>query len=272
MKKSQNIRAEDIKGIVQEKYTDVLKTEQNFSSCCGDDSCCSTTDFTAFNDDYKSLDGYNSDADYNLGCGIPTEYASIKEGDSVLDLGSGAGNDCFVARSLVGSTGKVTGIDFTDAMIQKANENIGKTGFTNIDFIKGDTEDMPLPDDSFDVVISNCVLNLVPDKKQAFEEIYRVLKAGAHFCISDVVLNGELPESLKSDAELYAGCVSGALQKEDYLQIVKEAGFTNIIVKAEKQVHMTESLLQDHLTKEQIIDVNETRAGIISITLKASKG
>lgn len=271
MKKNPIVRVEDIKGIVQEKYADVVKNELSFSSCCGDDTCCSSQDFAAFNDNYKTLKGYNPEADYSLGCGIPTEYASIKEGNSVLDLGSGAGNDCFVARSIVGTSGKVTGIDFTDAMIQKANENLRKTGFSNIEFVKGDIEDMPLADNSFDVVISNCVLNLVPDKKRAFEEIYRVLKPGAHFCISDIVLEVEIPESLKNDAELYVGCVSGALQKEEYLRIVEEAGFTKLEVKTEKQIHLPDSLLQNHLTKEQVIDIKKTEKGVVSITLTAVK-
>jgi arsenite methyltransferase len=154
----------------------------------------------------------------------------------VLDLGSGAGNDCFVARTLVGETGKVTGLDFTEEMIQKARQNLAKTGFKNIEFIQGDIEEMPLPDSTFDVVISNCVLNLVPDKQKAFSEIFRVLKPGGHFCISDVVTSGELPEGLKEAAEMYAGCVSGATEKQEYLKIIEKQGFSQVEIQKENQL------------------------------------
>ena len=217
------MKAEDLKFIVQEKYGEIASQSkiQNQSSCCGGTACCDDMDYTIFSDDYTKLEGYNPDADLGLGCGTPTEYAGIKKGDHVLDLGSGAGNDCFVARTIVGEAGHVTGIDFTEAMLEKANINLTKTGFKNIEFKKGDIEAMPLPDNTFDVVISNCVLNLVPDKQKAFDEIYRVLKPGAHFCISDVVINGVLPQGLQEAAEMYAGCVSGAIPKNDYLEIVK---------------------------------------------------
>ena len=195
--------------------------EQNQSSCCGSIGCCDSMDYSIFSDDYTKLEGYNPDADLGLGCGLPTQYAGIVKGNHVLDLGSGAGNDCFVASTLVGEEGKVTGIDFTDAMLEKANKNLEKSGFKNIAFIKGDIENMPLQDNTNDVVISNCVLNLVPDKEKAFSEIRRVLKPGGHFCISDIVLTGDLPNKLKEAAEMYAGCVSGALQKSDYLKIIK---------------------------------------------------
>ena len=135
-------------------------------------------------------------------------------GNTVLDLGSGAGNDCFVARALVGEVGYVAGIDFTEAMVEKARENTRKLGYSNVDFILGDIENIPVRFGVVDVVISNCVLNLVPDKQKAFSEIYRVLKQGGHFCISDVVLQGELPNELRDDAAMYAGCVAGALQQD----------------------------------------------------------
>ncbi len=259
----------DIKKVVQEKYANIVLDNSN---CCGGaTNCCGPESYTVFSENYENLKGYSKDADYNLGCGTPTEYAQIKSGNSVLDLGSGAGNDCFVARAIVGETGKVTGIDFTDAMIQKAISNRNKLGFTNVEFVKGDIESMPLADHSFDVIISNCVLNLVPDKKKAFAEMYRVLKPGAHFCVSDVVITGYLPENIQKDAEMYAGCVSGAIQKEEYLSIIKNAGFVNIQVKTEKEIQLSDDLLMNYLTSAQILEFRKSKTGIYSITVYADK-
>ena len=213
--------SEEIKEVVKRTYTEALT---NDSGCCGP-ACCTPAQDVAFNEDYSNLKGYDQDADYALGCGIPTEFAKIKEGDTVLDLGSGAGNDVFVARSIVGEKGKVVGVDMTEAMIAKANENKQKLGYQNIEFLLGDIEALPLNDHLIDVAISNCVMNLVPDKNLAYKEVYRVLKPGGHFSISDIVLSGNLPESIKDVAEMYAGCVSGALIKEDYIAAIKSAGF-----------------------------------------------
>ena len=177
------------------------------------------------------------EADLGLGCGLPTEYAGIEKGNVVIDLGSGAGNDVFVARALVGDEGKVIGIDFTNEMLIKANTNLQKLGFKNIEFKLGEIESMPLDDNFADVVVSNCVLNLVPDKQKAFNEINRILKPGAHFCVSDIVLKGQLPSELKKSAEMYAGCVAGAVQQELYLDIIKHAGFSNVEVKKPKQLN-----------------------------------
>jgi len=267
------MKAEDLKLVVKKKYGEVASKSSllNASSCCDDDSCCSNIDYSSFNDDYSNLQGYNSDADLNLGCGLPTEFAGIKLGDSVLDLGSGAGNDCFVARSIVGESGKITGLDFTDEMLDKANKNLEKTGFSNVDFVKGDIENIPLPANSFDVVISNCVLNLVPDKQKAFAEILRVLKRNGHFCISDVVLSGALPVGIKDAAEMYAGCVSGALQKEKYLKIVKETGFSKIQIHKEKKIVVPDNILAAYLSEKELNEFKKTEVGIFSITLTANK-
>lgn len=260
---------QDLKLIVQDKYGQIAK---NNSSCCGDTGCCDgEIDYSVFNDDYSGQEGYNKDADLGLGCGLPTEFAGIKEGDHVLDLGSGAGNDCFVARTQAGETGKVTGLDFTDDMIQKANTNLQKTGFKNIEFIRGDIENMPLPDDAFDVVISNCVLNLVPDKQKAFSEIFRVLKPGGHFSISDVVIVGDLPKGLKKDAEMYAGCVSGAIDKEEYMAIVGKQGFSGIKVQKEKEVVLSDETLLQHISPAELEAFKQSGSGIFSITLFAEK-
>jgi len=264
---------DNIKKVVQEKYSYIANQtkQQNETSCCGGTSCCGEVDYTIFSDNYSHLKGYNKDADLGLGCGLPTEFASIKSGDSVLDLGSGAGNDCFVARAIVGETGKVTGIDFTDAMIEKAKANNKKLGFTNIDFIKGDIENMPLPDNSFDVVISNCVLNLVPDKQKAFKEIYRVLKPGGHFCVSDVVISGELPEKIKHDAEMYAGCVSGAINKNEYLDLIKENGFKGITIHKEKEIEIPNNILLNYISIDELRKFKKDKTGIYSITVTANK-
>ena len=218
------MKTEDLKFIVQEKYGQIaqqsLLNEQ--TSCCGTSGCCGELEFSMIGDEYVNVKGHKADADLGLGCGIPTQFANIKEGNSVLDLGSGAGNDCFVARAIVGETGKVTGIDFTDAMLEKARTNNAKLGYTNVEFIQGDIEAMPLADHQFDVIVSNCVLNLVPDKQKAFSEMYRVLKPGGHFCVSDVVIKGKLPEQLQKDAEMYAGCVSGAIEINEYINIINK--------------------------------------------------
>lgn len=201
------MKAKDLKLIVQEKYGQIAQKSpvQGKPSCCGTSGCCGELEFSMIGDDYSKLEGYNPDADLGLGCGIPTNFAAIRTGDCILDLGSGAGNDCFVARAIVGETGNVTGLDFTEAMVAKATENNKKLGFTNVKFVQGDIEEMPLQDNQFDVVVSNCVLNLVPDKMKAFANIMRVLKTGGHFCVSDVVIKGELPENLRKDAEMYVG-------------------------------------------------------------------
>ncbi|KAA3613125.1 MAG: methyltransferase domain-containing protein [Calditrichaeota bacterium] len=261
--------AADLKKIVQDKYAEIVT---NDTSCCGPSSCgCGTeeVDYSAFSLDYTKMDGYVADADLQLGCGIPTEFAEIKAGETVVDLGSGAGNDVFVARQLAGESGKVIGIDMTPEMIEKANANKAKLGFENIDFKLGDIENLPLENDMSDVVVSNCVLNLVPDKEKAFNEINRVLKPGAHFCISDIVLEGEIPAGLKKSAEMYAGCVSGALQREEYLQIVKDAGFKDIEVKKSREIVLPDELLKTYLDDLQMEKYNKSGLGIYSITVVA---
>ena len=265
--------SKNLKAIVKEKYSEIAKQSktQNETSCCGSSGFCDSVDYTVFSDDYSNLQGYNSDADLGLGCGTPTDFAHLKPGDSVLDLGSGAGNDCFVARVIVGESGKVTGLDFTEAMIEKARINNEKLGYQNVEFVQGDIEQMPLRDNSFDVVISNCVLNLVPDKEKAFKEIYRVLKPGGHFCVSDVVISGKLPEKIKDDAEMYAGCVSGAIQKNDYLEIIRENNFMNTSIEKEKEIEIPNSILLNYISMDELRKFKKTRTGIYSITVRAKK-
>jgi ubiquinone/menaquinone biosynthesis C-methylase UbiE len=217
------------------------------------------------------MEGYNPDADLGLGCGLPTEFAAIKKGDTVIDLGSGAGNDCFIARAETGETGRVIGIDFTPAMVTKARANAEKLGFSNVEFRQGDIENIPVSANTADVIVSNCVLNLVPNKKQVFSEIFRVLKTGGHFSISDIVLEGELPEALRKNAEMYAGCVAGAIQKNDYLKLIREAGFKNVVVQKEKPIAIPADILETYLDKSAFADFKAGKTGIFSITVYAEK-
>ena len=266
------MKPEDLKYVVKDRYSQIANQSklQNETSCCGVGGCC-TIDYAVFAESYEKEKGYNADADLGLGCGIPTQFALIKEGDSVLDLGSGAGNDCFVARAIVGETGKVTGIDFTDAMLEKARVNNEKLGFSNVEFVKGDIEEMPLTDNQFDVIVSNCVLNLVPDKTKAFAEIYRVLKPTGHFCVSDVVIKGELPEKLQKDAEMYAGCVSGAIDINEYIEIIEKQGFKSIEIHKQKEIEIPVEILKEYLIEEEIQQFKNKEIGIYSITVSAGK-
>lgn len=261
-----------LKEIVRQKYSEIALQDKatNQSSCCGAGGCSSEV-YNIMSDDYSTLEGYNPDADLGLGCGLPTQFAKIKKGDTVIDLGSGAGNDCFIARAETGETGKVIGIDFTPAMIDKARANAEKRGFNNVEFRLGDIEKMPVTSNVADVVVSNCVLNLVPNKDGVFKEIYRVLKPGGHFSISDVVLVGDLPKGLQNDAEMYAGCVAGAIQKQVYLELIKLNGFTNITLQKEKPIIIPDDILKNYLNEEELNKFKNGTTGIFSITVYAEK-
>jgi len=263
----------EIKELVREKYSQIASQpkNQNASSCCGATGCCGDDVYNIMADDYTKLDGYVSDADLGLGCGLPTEFAQIKTGDTVVDLGSGAGNDAFVARKIVGEKGRVIGIDFTEKMIELARNNAFKLDYKNVEFRHGDIDSMPLFSNKADVVVSNCVLNLVPNKHKVFSEIFRVLKPGGHFSISDIVLEGELPAKWKEVAELYAGCVSGAIQKSEYLDMIKEAGFTNITLQKDKAIVIPDEILAEYLTEEEINEYKKGKVRITSITVYADK-
>ncbi len=263
---------QELKEIVRKKYSEIAlqDKETNESSCCGA-SCCSTEVYNIMNEDYSTLAGYNADADLGLGCGLPTQFAKIKNGDTVIDLGSGAGNDCFIARKEAGEQGKVIGVDFTDAMINKARGNAEKLGFNNVEFRKGDIEAMPVTAAVADVVVSNCVLNLVPNKNGVFKEIYRVLKPAGHFSISDIVLVGELPDALQKDAEMYAGCVAGAIQKDAYLQMIHANGFTNLTLQKEKAIIIPDDILKNYLDEPGITSFKAGNTGIFSVTVYAEK-
>lgn len=263
----------EIKNAVREKYAAIANQskEQNETSCCGATGCCGDDVYTIMSDNYSDLEGYNPEADLGLGCGLPTEHAVMKEGDTVIDLGSGAGNDAFIARRMVGEKGKVIGIDFTDAMISKARENAEKLNLNNVEFRMGDIENMPVTANKADVIISNCVLNLVPNKKQVFSEIYRVLKPGGHFSISDIVLEGELPDKWREIAELYAGCVSGAIQKSEYLGTIEKAGFTKIRLQKDKTIVIPDDILLNYLSADEVTEYKKGTTRIASITVYAEK-
>jgi SAM-dependent methyltransferase len=269
------MKSEDLKLVVKEKYGAIanqsLLMNQSQSSCCGPSSCCGELGISMIGDEYQNVEGHIADADLGLGCGIPTQFANIRTGDDVLDLGSGAGNDCFVARSIVGETGQVTGLDFTDAMITKAIENNKKLGFTNVEFVQGDIEEIPLPDNTFDVIVSNCVLDLVPDKVKAFAEMMRVLKPGGHFCVSDVVVKGELPEKLQKDAEMYAGCISGAIGMDKYLDTIEFQGFRKITIHKQKAISIPDGVLHNYLSDSEMEDFKNGDSGIFSITVSGYK-
>lgn len=264
--------SEDLKNIVKDRYSKIALQDKavNASSCCGA-TAPSNKVYNIMMDDYSEVEGYNKEADLGLGCGLPTEFAHINKGDTVIDLGSGAGNDCFVARHEAGETGKVIGIDFTEAMINKARKNAEKMGYNNVEFRFGDIDDMPVSDNVADVIVSNCVLNLVPDKEKVIKEIYRVLKPGGHFSISDIVLVGDLPEALRKDAEMYAGCVAGAIQKSEYLGYIEALGFTNITLQEEKMITIPDDILINYLTPEEMEDIENKNMGIFSITVYAEK-
>jgi SAM-dependent methyltransferase len=265
---------DQLKEIVRQKYSEIAlqDKETNQSSCCGATSvCCGSDVYNIMSDDYNQVEGYNSDADLGLGCGLPTQFAKIKKSDIVIDLGSGAGNDAFIARHETGETGKVIGIDFTPAMIERARKNAEVRGLNNVEFRQGDIEDMPVTSNKADVIVSNCVLNLVPNKHKVFSEVYRVLKPGGHFSISDIVLEGALPEKWKQVAELYAGCVSGAIQKKEYLGIIEEAGFINITLQKEKNITIPDDILSNYLSTEEIRQYRDSNMSIQSITVYADK-
>lgn len=263
---------EEIKEMVKQKYAEIAlqNQETNASSCCGSGGC-STEVYNIMTDDYDHLEGYNPDADLKLGCGLPTEFAKIKAGDYVVDLGSGAGNDCFVARAETGETGKVVGIDFTPEMIEKARNNADKLGFNNVEFRLGDIENIPLMSNVADVVVSNCVMNLVPNKVKAFAEVQRILKPTGHFSISDIVLVGDLPEKIKSAAEMYAGCVASAIQMEEYLKIIEICGFKNITLQKQKPIIVPDDILKNYLNEEEIQQYKDSTTRIYSITVFAEK-
>jgi arsenite methyltransferase len=232
-----------IKEAVKEKYSEIVKGNVNvipsITSCCSPKSCgCGNEPAVVdMSGRYSSEDRASvpDGADLGLGCGTPAAYADMKPGMVILDLGSGAGIDCFVALKYVGDSGSVIGVDMTEDMIRKANENKMKVNAPNVEFRLGEIEDLPVDDNTIDRVISNCVINLVPDKEKAFREIHRVLKLGGKFTVSDIVVDGAISEKERHDASLWAGCISGALRKMEYIEIIRRTGFKEIKILSEKK-------------------------------------
>ena len=224
----------DIKSVVREKYGNIAAAS---GSCCPSASCCGGP---ALTDIGKKIGYAESDiaavpegANLGLGCGNPIALASLKEGETVLDLGSGAGFDCFLAAGRVGPNGKVIGVDMTPEMIERAQANARKDGVENVEFRLGDIERLPVEDASVDVIISNCVINLAPDKGRVFREAFRVLKPEGRLMVSDIVLKKPLPDAVKNSVAAYVGCVAGASLKEEYLEAMRQAGFADVVVQSE---------------------------------------
>ncbi|MES2560835.1 MAG: arsenite methyltransferase [Bacteroidota bacterium] len=267
------MNTETIKAEIKKSYGEIAKGTLQVGCCSTDNACCTTDEFTnSMTENYNHIEGYHKEADLSLGCGLPTEIANISNGDTVIDLGSGAGNDAFIARRIVGETGKVIGIDMTPEMVIRALQNNQKLGYTNVEFQLGEIENMRnIYDNTADVVISNCVLNLVPDKEKAFKEILRVLKVGGHFSISDIVYNGTLPHGILEAAEMYAGCVAGASEKGSYLGILKSVGFKNIQIKKERRIELPEELLLKYISYKELEAYKKSGSGIYSITVYADK-
>jgi arsenite methyltransferase len=224
--------AKEIKEAVKQKYGSIARQK---SSCCGETSSCCNSGTTRLTTGYDGLEmeALPEEADLGLGCGFPTRSAGFQEGQTVVDLGSGAGVDCFLAAKAVGPTGKVIGIDMTTEMIEKARTNAKSKNYANVEFRLGELESLPVEDDSVDVVISNCVLNLVPDKEKAFAEIFRILKPNGYFVISDVVYVGEMPKQIQEKLELWTGCLAGALPEDKYLQMMRKVGFQSLQILSE---------------------------------------
>lgn len=266
-----------VRASVREKYAAVARGADfgTSTSCCGPAGCGTPDDLAGgiqfIGDDYAAVDGYVADADLGLGCGVPTELAELAPGQTVLDLGSGAGLDAFVARRVVGEAGRVLGVDMTPEMVARARANAQALGYANVEFRLGEIEALPVETASVDVIVSNCVLNLVPDKPRAFAEAFRVLAPGGHLCVSDVVTRGRLPEAVRRSAELYAGCVAGAIDEADYLGGLRAAGFEGVEVRAAREIAVPDSALAGVLNADGLAALRASGAGIWSVTVFARK-
>ncbi len=285
--------SERLKDLVREKYAQIAREAPKpgdapavraYSPCCAPAAspCCApaaepsvstyySEDVAGIKEAYEKLDGHMDEADLGLGCGLPTEHAGLAPGQTVVDLGSGAGNDVFIARSVVGESGRVIGVDMTPEMIDKARGNAERRGFKNVEFRLGDIESLPVEDAAADVVVSNCVLNLVPDKRLAFAEIFRVLKPGGRFCVSDIVLKGELPARLREVAELYVGCVAGALTTEEYIGIIREAGFAAVDIRSAKRLDLPDEYILKHIGAEELAAYRASGSAVLSITVVGNR-
>jgi ubiquinone/menaquinone biosynthesis C-methylase UbiE len=275
-----NVEEKKVRKVVREGYAEIAKQD---SSCCAPmNSCCGSADKAQ---NISKNIGYTDEelkvvpegANLGLGCGNPSALAGLKEGETVLDLGSGAGLDCFLAAKRVGESGKVIGIDMTPEMVEKARENATKGDFKNVEFRLGEIENLPAADNSVDIIVSNCVINLSPDKQRVFNEAFRVLKPGGRLMISDIVLLKELPDLIKNSVEAYIGCLSGAIKKGEYLQMIKKAGFQQVDV-IDETFFPVESMANDPtakaIIKKQDIaseKIKEVAESVVSIKVRGDK-
>lgn len=266
---------DNLKKSIQEKYTVIAEQAENADyedACgCGSGCGCGSSGYADLSEDYTDMAGYHPFADLGLGCGMPVEYARINPGNTVVDLGSGAGNDCFVVREIIGDQGKVIGVDLTDRMVEKARKNAELEGYNNVEFRQGDMEKLPLSDKSAHVIMSNCSLNLVPDKRQAMQETYRALKHHGQFCLSDIFCKGDLPKGLKVDADMYLGCMAGTLSLDDGIKMLGECGFEEITIHSIRKIELPDAMLHYYLPPEEAKDFREGDPGMYAVTLSAEK-
>ena len=264
---------DEIRTLVRERYGAIVREG---ASCCAPASfgCRPETAPDGLNmigDAYVGVAGHLAEADFDLGCGVPTRHAALAAGETVLDLGSGAGNDVFIARHEVGPEGRVIGVDMTPEMIDKARTNASKLGYDNVEFRLGEIEQMPVEAGSIDVVISNCVLNLVPDKASAFAEMFRVLRPGGRFCVSDIVATGELPGRVQDAAGLYVGCVAGAMPEADYLALLRAVGFERVHVAEAKSVAIPDDALAPHMDAAELAAFRASGVALKSVTVLGTR-
>lgn len=264
---------DEVRMLVRERYGMIAREA---GSCCAPASCGCGSEMApdglnVIGEAYAGVAGRLEEADLNLGCGVPTRHAALAPGETVLDLGSGAGNDAFIARHEVGAEGRVIGVDMTPDMITRARANARKLGYGNVEFRLGEIEHLPVETGSIDVIISNCVLNLLPDKAPAFAEMFRVLRPGGRFCVSDIVATGELPEDVRAAAGLYVGCVAGALPEAEYLALIGAAGFDGTRIAKAQPIALPDEALSPHMSTEQITAFRVSGIQLKSVTVLASK-
>lgn len=272
-----DVKTEDqVRNMVRDNYAEVARTRGSVSnSCCGTDTAKDVSVKMGYTE--EELGSIPEEANLGVGCGNPVALASLKEGETVLDLGSGAGIDCFIAANKVGQDGKVIGVDMTPEMLERARANARKGDYGNVEFRLGEIEHLPVADNSVDVIISNCVINLAPDKGQVFRESFRVLKPGGRLMVSDIVLLKELPEAIKSSVEAYVGCIAGAMMKDEYLGSIRAAGFQDVDIIAETTIS-TDLCCDDPIAEAIIADskaapeeVRETAASVASVQVQGVK-
>jgi arsenite methyltransferase len=264
---------EEIRTLVRERYGAIAQAS---TGCCAPAACgcgpeMAPDGLNVIGDAYHGVAGRLDEADLNLGCGVPTRHAALKEGETVLDLGSGAGNDAFIARHEVGPQGRVIGVDMTPEMIARARGNAARLGFANVEFRLGEIEHLPVEASTVDVVISNCVLNLVPDKTRAFAEMFRVLRPGGRFCVSDIVATGKLPPGVRDAAGLYVGCIAGAMPETEYLRSLEAAGFREVVIVKATPIELPDEALSPHMPDTEVSAFRASGATLKSATVIGEK-